>query len=381
MQIHEVLMLVDPRPEARLKGIARLAGRHGWRVRTEPRLAPPDSWQGDGVLVMLDGTEALTDFVRSVRRRGIPVVDLTEDCPAVDVPRVTGDNLLIGRLAAEHFNDRDFRHAAFFSLRRNHTRDLRLKGFREVWCGKEPETWFWPDAADGAADDWNRLDAWLEGKLRKAPKPLAVFCGNDYDAVQVLAACQRLSLKVPEGVSILGVDDDPLICEHQRTPLSSVSHDLERVGYAAAAALERLMSGGTLDNRHLHVKPRGIVTRNSTETFAVCDRELQPAINYITRNLSRPLGAAQIAAALKMPRIRLDRLFASRLGHSVGAETARRRLARATALLENTEMPLAEIAAECGYCHASFFIRTFKKATGLTPLAWRKRRRTERSGR
>ena len=122
----------------------------------------------------------------------------------------------------------------------------------------------------------------------------------------------------------------------------------------------------------VRVKPRGVVTRESTDTFAVNDPDLQPAMDYIARNLSRPFGAAQIASALGMPRIRLDRLFAARLGRSAGTEIARRRLARAQKLLAGTDMSLAEIAARCGYCHASFFIRTFRRATGLTPAAWRR---------
>ena len=74
-----------------------------------------------------------------------------------------------------------------------------------------------------------------------------------------------------------------------------------------------------------------------------------------------------------MPRIRLDRMFAAKLGHSAGAEIARRRVAEAKRLLSRTSLSLSEIASRCGYCHASFFIRSFKKATGLTPNAWRKR--------
>ena len=77
-----------------------------------------------------------------------------------------------------------------------------------------------------------------------------------------------------------------------------------------------------------------------------------------------------------MPRIRLDRLFATRLGHSAGAGIARRRIAEAKRLLDGTDLPLAAIAERCGFCHASFLIRTFKRATGLTPHGWRRRNET-----
>ena len=324
---------------------------------------------------MLEDIPPLLDFVRKVRRRGIPIVDLLEDRPEVPLVRVAGDNPAIGHLAAEHFNARDFRHAAFFSVRHNHTHDLRLEGFRSAWRGENVESWLWPDVAGSRPDDWSRMGTWLTDLLLKAPKPLAVFAWNDYDATHVLSACRSAGLKVPEEVAILGVDDNKVICEHQSVPLSSIAHDHERVGYMAAATLERLMSGGTAPQPLVRVKPRGIVTRASTDTFAVNDPALRPAIDFIEENLDRPFGAAQIAEALGVPRIRLDRLFAAKLGHSAGAEIARRRIAAAERLLSATKLSLDQIAKACGYCHASFLIRSFKKATGETPTEWRRRRK------
>ena len=66
-------------------------------------------------------------------------------------------------------------------------------------------------------------------------------------------------------------------------------------------------------------------------------------------------------------------LFLMLFGHSAGAEIARRRIAAAKRLLSTTTLSLAEIAGYCGYCHASFLIRSFRKATGVTPAEWRRR--------
>ncbi len=369
---HEVLVLASGAPPQRFEGIARLAGECGWHIRTESRRMPPTDWTGDGVLVMLEDIPVLRRFISRVVKRGIPVVDLLEDLPNTKVARVTGDNPEIGRMAALHFNERDFRHSAFFSVRHNHTHDLRAAGFLEKWEGDTFEKWLWPDACKGSIDNWKLMGEWLHEKLLAAPKPLAVFAWNDYDASHVLNACRKLDIKVPDEVAILGVDDNKVICEHQSVNLSSIAHDHQRVGYAAAATLERLMSGGKLQRTVMRIKPQGIVTRESTETFAVNDPVLRPAINYISRNLSHSFGAAQIAAALGIPRIRLDRLFAAKLGHSAGVEIARWRIALAKKLLTTSRDSLSEIAQKCGYCHASFFIRSFRRATGMTPTAWRR---------
>ena len=373
MKNHEVLVLISTDPPQRFQGIARLAGECGWHIRAEKRAMPPKEWIGDGVLVMLDGSAELMEFAKKIQRRGIPLVDLMEECPSFDAVRVTGDDPEIGRLAASHFNEHGFRHAAFFSVQHNHTHDLRLGGFSEVWGGAPAESWIWPDATGGARDDWRGMDDWLVAKLRDSPKPLAVFAWNDYDATHVLNACRLAELRVPDEVAILGVDNNPVICEHQSVNLSSIAHDHQRIGYTAAATLERMMSGGEPTRRVTRIKPSGVVVRESTETFAVYDKELVPAIEFIQENISHPMGAAQVAAALKIPRIRLDRMFAAKLGHSAGAEIARRRIAEAKRLLSRTDLTLSDIAARCGYCHASFFIRCFKKTTGVTPQIWRKR--------
>ena len=50
-------------------------------------------------------------------------------------------------------------------------------------------------------------------------------------------------MHVPHDVAILGVDNDPTVCEFCRPTLSSVSRDAWRMGYEAAAMLDILMSG------------------------------------------------------------------------------------------------------------------------------------------
>lgn len=364
-------------PPQRFEGIARLANERGWHLWIENRRTPPSGWSGDGVLVMLRHDPALERFVRGAVRRGVPVVDMIEECPEVPLPRVTGDNEAIGRLAAEHFAERDFIHAATFSLNRTHVHDIRFGGFRSAWHGETPLEWSWAEAAGGDTSNWAKMNAWLESRLRRAPKPLAVFAWNDYEATHVLNACRVLGIKVPADVAVLGVDDNRLICEHQHVPLSSIRHDHESISYAAAAMLERLMQGRAPETDRLLVRPDGITVRTSTDVFAVNDPSLRPAVDFIDSNLSHPLGARDVAEALGISRIRLDRMFAEKAGRSVGAEISRRRIAAAKRMLASPGATVADVAAACGFCHASFFIKSFRRATGSTPSAWA---RAEQSG-
>lgn len=48
------------------------------------------------------------------------------------------------------------------------------------------------------------------------------------------------------------------------------------------------------------------------------------------------------------------------------------RITKSTELLKNTELSISDIAYRCGFSSTSYFIDTFKKSTGMTPLKFRK---------
>ena len=122
------------------------------------------------------------------------------------------------------------------------------------------------------------------------------------------------------------------------------------------------------------IPPRGIVVRKSTDTLAADDPLLSSALKEISKRLSTSFGVAEVAEALKVPRARLDRLFAEKFSRSVGKEIVRQRIERAKKLLTTTDKPMKEISALCGYCNAGYFTNAFRTETGLTPKAWRQGR-------
>ena len=53
------------------------------------------------------------------------------------------------------------------------------------------------------------------------------------------------------------------------------------------------------------------------------------------------------------------------------AEIAGRSVACARKLLETTDMSVTEVAEQCGFSSVSFFIRSFNRVNGCSPLKWR----------
>ena len=82
--------------------------------------------------------------------------------------------------------------------------------------------------------------------LKRLPKPIAIMTCHDDRGLQVLDACHRVGLTVPDQVAILGIDNDPFLCNLSNPPLSSIDVNPERIGYEAAAVLDRLMQGAAL---------------------------------------------------------------------------------------------------------------------------------------
>ena len=385
MKQRNVLLVIQPAYPERIQGIARFAKSHGWHLTIVDRLARfPRGWSGDGALVTLRGNAETNRFVRSLANDGIPVVDLTFNHPEIALPRVSGDHEAFGRLARQHYESLNFRHFAWFSTEWSHVHELRFCGYAAETKAKRTENgerktdkWVLEDmVGNDEIDNWPLFLKEIGKRLKDAEKPLGVLTYDDADAAKLLSAALEGGLRIPEDVAIMGIGNDKVICENQAVPLSSVDHDLDQNGYEGARLLDKLMKErGTAKCEKgpapILIPPRGIVVRKSTDTLAAEDPLLSAALREIARRLSTSFGVSDVAAALKVSRTQLDKLFAEKFSRSVGREIARQRIEKAKKLLSGTDKPMKEIASLCGFCNAGYFTNAFRSATGVTPKAWR----------
>ena len=374
-QMKNILLQIGYTSFRRLEALAAFANGHGWSIAFEDTSSIPRGWSGDGVLIHLRaGRPRLVAFAEKLLAKGVPVVDLSICHPEVSMARVIGDHRGIGALAAEHFEERHFRNGAFFAKDWTNIERLRLEGFRERWRGETPLEFVWRRECDSRCyDDWKGLDSWLGAKLAAAPKPLALFAFNDNDAARALNVALSMGLSVPEEVSILGVDDESALVENQRVPISSVRHDLWRLGWESAALLERLMEGEAPPPEPILIRPTGVTTRRSTAVVAAPTEALRKALALIGEHLADSFGMAGISASLGVSRATLDRMFATGLGTTPSREFLRQRIARAKMLLAQTDKPIKAIAGECGFYDSAHLTNVFRREAGTTPNGYRKR--------
>ena len=366
----EVLLLTGPYLESGYPIIAEYADRKNWQLEIAERFNPPRGWTGDGVLSMFLDEPIMNSFLESLVRRKIPIVDLFGIKRRKGMGAVIHDNDALGHLAAEHFLNRGFRHAAFFASEWTRQHDERYASFAAAWRGTSPERWIWPEAPDWRPSR-KALAEWTLHKLHAVPKPIAIYTYNSYNAAFLARVCLDNGIAVPHNVAILSTNDTAIHNCRKPMPISGIDRDEERKYRTAVELLERMMEGRADRNTIITIKPKGVITRRSTDVTAVDDATLRQAATIISRDLSAHFGPSAVAADLGISLRKLNAKSKSELGHSVLDEIARLRIEEAKRLILSSDDKLAAIAATTGFCNASYFSKVFKGITGLSPRDWR----------
>ena len=373
-----------------LRGIERYVRQHGpWSIHVWPgdyQQVLPDtkSWGGTGIITRTMHPET----AKSVLQSGLPLVaiDLSEEQKAQGAPfqncsEVYIDTFRVGVVGAEHLMQQGFGHYAFVGEVNNVSWSrLRRVGFAQRLEESGFAFYDYPTprlSGRNWGKEVHRLGHWL----RSLPKPIGLMAANDVRGRQVIEACYYYNIEVPLEVAVLGVDNDQLICNLCDPPMSSIAIDTETGGFRAAEILDILMQRErktrkknrfSLPPMKFTIQPTGVVSRRSTEFWAVKDECVIQALRFIHINASLPLTVDQVVNHLNVSRRTLEMRFQQHLRRSILSEINRLRLERIKLMLGDRSMTVAEIAFACGFETEAYLCRFFRKATGHTTSEYRK---------
>ncbi len=361
-----------------MRGIAQYSRTHGpWALSIQlhgyrPRLGWIRDWDPDGFLLQTHHAEVVDAAIE----KGVPAVNVSASAPDGRLPRVISDGHAIGRVGADHFKARGFERFAFCGYQGLGMSAGRQQGFeariRELGCTVESYAEPHVPGTDWTLEkEQESLVAWL-GSLQK---PVALMACNDVRAFDVLEACRRADLQVPEDVAVLGVDNDPVMCELALPPLSSVVQPLEKIGYEAAAMLARLWKGKAAPKKPVTFAPMGVIARPSTDVMAVEDEAVVEALRYIREHAGHPIDVPDVVTAAGVSRRSLERRFREKLQRSPRDEIRRVHLERARQILVETDLPMPAVAERSGFRRAQILSQIFKRETGMTPTDFRMQNR------
>ena len=305
----------------------------------------------------------------------IPIVHLDPDDKTLADPSaftIVNDSEQIADLALTELAKTECRHFAFvgwtrrvgWSYRRERRFCERLKGLgRKFSVLRDP--WTFGNKADFAS----RLSPFLA----KLPRPCGIFAANDDIAAAILTVCSMDGISVPGDMFVVGVDDDPAVCDSLKPSLSSVRPDFAGGGRMAMRLLVRLMRNPRLPAEKEKYPPLGLTARLSTRRVATHSRRVLNALDLIRRDACGGLKAADVVKAYGTSERLAEMEFKAATGKRITEEITDVRFERVFELLSRPSQSITPIANLCGWDSDIYLKRLFKRRTGMTMREWRAR--------
>jgi AraC-like DNA-binding protein len=230
--------------------------------------------------------------------------------------------------------------------------DLSIGGMRRTVTFTAGDALYWPPAA------WN-LERW-EGPCR--------FLG----VVMRPGFLRVILVDFPGGRPPTGATPHAY---HTALPLTGA-------GLLTARALAVLgdgpadASGVHLFNALLGLAHRHVVTDDPQRNDAKARSRAtwQRVEAYLQEHPGQAAGRTAVARAVGVHPTYLSDLCRRHTGRSFGALVGDQRLQRARELLRRPDLDIGRIATLCGFASASYFIRVFRRAEGMTPGRYRETR-------
>ncbi|MAO15761.1 XylR family transcriptional regulator [Leeuwenhoekiella sp.] len=356
-----------------IKGIYSYIKEHDdWDVflgeygRGEPNPEWLLSWKGDGIIARIEN-KTTADLIQ---QSNLPTVDTSSANLIPNIPWVETDDEKIAQVALKHLQNCGFKHFAFLGAnfnwskwRSSHFTDLlEQNGFI---CHEHHIS---IDLKLNLVAEQKKIDSWLSS----LPKPIGIFAAYDQLGRLIIDSSHRQGFMVPEDIAVIGVDNDPLICELCSPPLTSIIPDTHTTGYLAATLLEQLMKKKKIDTFSHRISPLGIKKRRSTEALAIEDPHMSRALHYIYEHAtSGTFNIEDVLNLVPMTRRVFEKKFVEIVGRTPYKEMQRVRVNRLKELLTETELGLFDIAEKTGFEHISYMSYLFKRETGISPIAYR----------
>lgn len=202
------------------------------------------------------------ELYERIKARGIPVVFFNAKYPWSDSPCVAMDDVEAARIVTDHLFELGHRRiSGILSLDdiQGHKRYQGfMKSFEEHGAVNAEQNVLWYATGERKTlftQSRERVEALLKNSS-------AIVCYNDNMAIKLMDFCKKMGLRVPEDISIVGIDDSKLasVCE---VPLTTVRHPHQTLGECAAKRLIEMIGTPDAPTQDTLFAPE-LVIRDST---------------------------------------------------------------------------------------------------------------------
>jgi AraC family transcriptional regulator len=236
----------------------------------------------------------------------------------------------------------------------------------------------------GVTNMRRRIDGdWLTETLRPGDVSLLTRAADshwvwpgDVEVVHVYLSKAELTATCRE------MYDRDVVDVELRDELKADDPDIHRISMAIAEEAARGGAGSRLVvdalacelSVHILRRHARVLFREAHDDAGLGFVQERAVRDYVEAHLAEPMSLDELAAQAGLSRGFFARRFRRSLGTSPHEYVVTRRVSRARALLERTDVPLVDVAASCGFADQSHLTREFRKRVGTTPGRYRSRR-------
>jgi LacI family transcriptional regulator len=323
-----------------------------------------------------------TTKAKELLQIGIPVVAVSTMQDMYNLPFVSADSKQVAKMACDYFLKKKFKNFAFFGLTQAKWSVGRMESFSKYLAQEGYEVHKFEEQIPIINDFVPFTTLWINTTINtgqqglidwlcQLPKPVAILGSCDILACHLSNVAKEAGLNVPDEIIILGVNDDQAICNICDPPLSSIALNFKKAGYEAARLLDKIISGQqTMQGQCIEIQPTHVESRGSTDIFAINDPDIIQVLKYIKQNSNKPLQVDEIANHVCMSKRSLQLRFRKAMGRSIHDQIVQAHFDIAKALLNETNLPIDEVAARSGFLYTSNMRRAFKQLAGIAVSRW-----------
>lgn len=201
----------------------------------------------DGVI--LQGIKTTDPYLQEVVESDIPCVLVDIPIESETVGYVTTDNFDGAKRAIQHLINCGHRNIAMVNgYSQAFVSQIRLHGYEEAMRNSQidiHQNWIINGSFQEKIAEKEAMKL-----LQNYPEITAIFCASDLMALGVLKGAQKLGIKVPEQLSVVGFDD--IVLSSYSTPqLTTIAQDKYQLGYEAAFLLIKILEGSAKSRKKL----------------------------------------------------------------------------------------------------------------------------------
>ncbi len=354
-------------------GIIRYSKLHGpWVFYKEPidlksSIPHLTNWKPDGI-IMRDSL--ITNELLKLKKPTILAIH--DSRYPKNLPVIKTDSYSIAKMASEHFLEKGLKNFAFCGFDSYDWSDGRKFFFNKFINDAGYKVYNYTQPTKESGTYWRGEQQHLIKWIKTLPKPVGIFACNDDRGQHLLEVCKILNLRVTEDVAVIGVDNDPMVCELSDPPLTSIALDVEAAGFEAAKLMDYMIECKKHCNDHILVSPTHIVQRQSSDILAIDDIEVAKAIKFIKENIKEKILIKDVVKATCLSRRSLERRFKRTINRTIYSQIQHERVELLAKLLIETDLPISEITSLFNFTDAEHISRYFKREKGIGLREFRK---------